>query len=110
MELIATIRNPQNGLTFRMRLVGKGDAYGRDNCLVHKGDDPLVEFYDVAHMHDVSPGGAPLGQFVSRYYASTLRESRSVSGLCLDGGVRDWYLDAEAFKLALSILRNWTGR
>jgi len=86
----------ESGQPFRMRVVNNGDKYGRDMCLTHSEDNPLIEFYDRRYSHDVDPEGTPLGQFVSRYYLSTLvgedgfRSTRSIfeagEGLNLDGG------------------------
>ena len=76
---------------FNVRIVRRGDKYGRDDSLTHNGSEPLVELYDAWQ------GGfsiASRGQFISRYYASTLLASSG--GLCLDGGVPDWNVTAEA--------------
>jgi hypothetical protein len=100
---IRDITNAQTGREFRVRIVKEGEAYGRDMCLIHDKVDPLVEFYDVKHEFDVAPDGAPLGQFVSRYYLSTLMGEGALSGpsiftedqgLNLDGGVDVWSIDA----------------
>jgi hypothetical protein len=50
----------------------------------------LVRFYDSRFRF------TPHGQFVSCYYVSTLLESPRVPprGLCLQGGVREWDIDA----------------
>lgn len=77
-----------NGVPFTVRLVRKGDHYGLDGCLVHDEDDPLVEFYDARYPH------TEYGQFVSRYYLSTLLDD-PVWGLDLDGGVEDWTVDGD---------------
>jgi hypothetical protein len=99
---VAEIENSETGNKFRVRLVEKGDRYGLDMCQSHDEDDPLVEFYDARHDHAVDPNGVQLGQFVSRYYLSTLtgkdrwnKESIFASGhgLNLDGGVPDWSID-----------------
>jgi len=80
------------GITWAVRYVRESELYGRDLCLVHEEEDPLVEFYDTRYPH------TPIGQFVSRYFLSTLLErctsdergimldpepSWSVSGVCL---------------------------
>lgn len=76
-----------------VRIVEFGDRYGKDFCLYHKEDDPLVEFYDMRYPHTV------YGQFVSRYCASTLLDGRfaikPVGGLCLDGGNADTWSATE---------------
>ena len=43
---------------FNVRIVRAGDRYGRDNCLTHDKDEPLVEFYDSRYPH------TEYGQFV----------------------------------------------
>ena len=62
---------------FNVRIVRAGDRYGRDFCLTHDKDEPLVEFY--------------IGDyFVSRYYVATILGTdgygSGVGGLILDGG------------------------
>jgi len=68
-----------------VRLVTKGEKYGRQWCLTHDDDEPMIEFY----MTD--KGGRRVtrktGGFVSRYYLETLQERRQeMTGLCLYGG------------------------
>ena len=107
-----------NGITFRVRVVRIGERYGREMCLTHKGTpnhpgDPLVEFYDTRHPQDhefagtredaKSAGVPPLGQFVARYYLSTLTHCAFAGGLCLQGGVPDWSIDSHT----LALIRTW---
>lgn len=85
------------GTTFNVRLVLKGDTYGRNGCITHGEDDPMIEFYDTRYDFSDWEG---LGQFVSRYYFSTLDERKLTFegesyGLNLDGGVDAWYVDGE---------------
>jgi len=102
------IKNHQTGREFRVRLVNQGDAYGLGMQLTHDEPDPLVEFYDATYDFDVSPEGEVLGQFVGRYYLSTLCGedglSKSIfngkSGLNLDGGVDVWSIDAQGVEEA----------
>ncbi|WNL50820.1 hypothetical protein RPALISO_233 [Ruegeria phage RpAliso] len=106
---VATIINA-NGVPFTMRLVRKGDGYGRDLSIIHDGDEPKVEFYDARHgcPREVEKGGE-YGQFVSRYYLKTLRAGGPLThGLILDGGVPSWTIDARAMALAMAILDHWT--
>lgn len=58
-------------ITWAVRIVRNGDHYGRHNCLVHECNDPLVEFYDTRYLH------TDLGQFVSRYSATTFLYPKS---------------------------------
>jgi hypothetical protein len=76
------------GLRFNVRIVAMGDLYGLNDCKVHDEVEPMVEFYDDRY-HE---GFGERGQFVSRYYASTLL-GHGHTGLCLDGGVPDWSVD-----------------
>ncbi len=67
-----------------------------------KNDQPIIQFFDARYPECKSPLTAIPGQFVSEYYANTLRNH--VGGLCLEGGIDDWYIDAasvEAVKKAL---------
>ena len=83
MQLIITVGN------FNVRLVNDGEKYGRDLCLTHNEQDPLIEFYDARYPH------TPLGQFVSRYYARTILETTPERGLSLDGGIPEWSVTSE---------------
>lgn len=70
-----------------VRIVTKGQKYGLNNCLTHTSDDPLVEFYDRDHDH------TEFGQFVSRYYLSTVMSSSVRTHkeyLSLVGHVDEW--------------------
>jgi hypothetical protein len=57
---------------------------------------PVVKFFD--QRYDFTPDG----QFVSSYYVSTLvgngYDPLSNSGLCLDGGIPNWTIDARSFR------------
>lgn len=89
-----------HGVTFYVRIVRNGERYGLDNCLVHDEPEPMVEFYDARALNC-----GPLGQFVSRYYLSTLREHPAGVGLNLQGGEPDWQIDARAFGAVQEWLR-----
>ena len=66
---------------FNVRYLNNGDKYGlKDNLIA---DRPMVEFYDSKYPH------TQYGQFVSRYYVSTiLKQDDSggeyAGGLCLN--------------------------
>jgi len=85
-------------MRFNTKIIPTGGAYGRDDCLTNQGA-PLIEFYDPRYQH------MPIGQFVSRYYVSTILE-RDTGGLCLDGGVPDWYVNAND----MAEIRAWLRR
>ena len=106
---IATIRNA-NGIVFNVRLVRKGDGYGRNLSIIHDSDEAKVEFYDARFVF-ADEAGAEFGQFVSRYYLKTLQADRGNicgRGLCLDGGVPNWNVDSGAMQAAFALLDNWT--
>jgi hypothetical protein len=94
-----TITN-DHGRTFTVRLLATGDAYGRTNALT--ADKPLVEFYDTSVQ-----GFGPRGQFVSRYYVTSILGTdgygSGTGGLDLDGGVPEWDVDAAA----MATVRTW---
>jgi hypothetical protein len=81
------------GRPFNVRLVCRGGRYGLNDCLVHDEDDPLVEFWD-ATAEDDPRFTRGRGQFVSRYYLSTLTSKRILSselvGLDLCSHVPAW--------------------
>jgi hypothetical protein len=84
------------GIEMIARLVHKGDKYGLNGCLTHDTEEPLVEFYDARYNHNELFGFC--GQFVGRYYLSTLEEDRRtlvMYGLDLDGGIPDWKVSGE---------------
>lgn len=84
-----------------VRVIERGDTYGRENCLTHVKLDPLVEFHDLNR-------GVEKPQFVSRYYLSTLRESRwgmdRSTGINLYGSVVEWAIDGPSLDTILAWL------
>jgi hypothetical protein len=106
-----------SGRTFLARILRPGDAYGLNDSLSWGEDagrgvtDAVaraaihadlsrrlgVEFYDATKISE----SHPTGQFVSRYYLSTLL--RSTSGLVLQGDVPEWQIDAES----MAAFRDW---
>jgi hypothetical protein len=81
-----------------VRIVFKGEHYGLDGGQLHERDEPLVEFHDAEQ--DIATFG-PLGQFVNRYFITTLL-SRKHPGmsLCLHGGYpNDWTVSGEHMAL-----------
>lgn len=71
---------------FNVRVVEAGDGYGLNESITHEGE-PLVEFYDSRYPHTA------YGQFVNRYYISTLLEHPH-AGLTLDAGIPAWTIDS----------------
>lgn len=91
MDKVIKIVN-QNGRPFNVRLVKKGDTYGRGNSLVHEEVDSLVEFYDGSQCPERF---GEYGQFVARYYESTLKDRKRGVGLDLHGGVDGWEVSGD---------------
>ena len=92
------------GREFTVKLVRRGATYGRAKCLTHDKDDALVEFYDATHAGDERFD--PEGQFVTRYYASTLLGEGEFdsfggegAGLSFYGGEPLWNIDADAMRI-----------
>lgn len=92
---------------FNVRIVEAGDAYGNNGCVTHEGDEPLVEFYDAKQ--DKGRFG-PLGQFVSRYYCSTLLEHQYPQGLNLQGGVWEWSVSPAGMIAVAAHIRSSTSQ
>ena len=91
---------------FNVRIVNKGDKYGRDFCLTHTEDKPLVEFYDARYPH------TEFGQFVSRYYVETILGDdgygSKAGGLSLYGGISEWSVSARDMETVRSLLKKET--
>lgn len=106
---------------WRIRLVHPGDRYGLENRLVYDHADagehgmglPMVEFYDMSQPRS----SWPEGQFVERYYMTTLMnldgrspgcprgaglESRKA--LALYGGVSSWTISGDDYQTAASFI------
>ena len=93
------ITNESTGISFNVRLVRRGDKYGQNNCLTHDNDAPMVEFYDARYPY------SEFGQFVTRYYTSTLiRRGSPARGIQLDGGSPDWSITADNERDVLTML------
>lgn len=110
-RLLHVFHNRDHDAHFTMRAVANGDRYGKDMCLTHDADDPLIEFYDRRWDHDRDPEGEALGQFVSRYRLSTLLEPDAQGetafdrGLMLDAGAA-WSVSATGMRSCLDALRD----
>ena len=81
--------NYPNAIPWTVRVVNDGDHYGLNMALIHEGE-PMVEFYDGRYPHAHDTDGNVLGQFVSRYYLSTLTARDPSYGLNLEGQVDEW--------------------
>ena len=90
-------RTPMN-----IRVIERGERYGLDDCLKHERDDPLVEFYDARY----PKFNSGLGQFVARYYLSTLLERpEPKAGLILNTGSPAWTVYPDAMDVLIDQLR-----
>lgn len=97
---IKVVFDPVSRTTWLLRLVCSGDCYGCSDAVRHENTAPLVEFFDTRFPH------TPLGQFVSRYYASTLLEAAPFeSAFVLDGGNPQWQVSAPAMASAIAWLQ-----
>ncbi len=85
-------------LVWVVRIVEHGDNYGLNDALTHKGERPLVEFYDTRHEH------TDLGQFVTRYFLGTLIDGEG--GLNPQGGVPTWSINEPC----MNRIRDWLRR
>lgn len=75
---------------WRVVVIEAGEKFGATGLLTHRGPDPLIEFWDTSQDPDKFVGG----QFVSRYFASTLLERDQARGLILHGASPNWRIDA----------------
>lgn len=95
--------DPETGRDWRVRFVRQGDRYGLNHCLTHEEVEPLVEFYDRENAGRTFPDE---GQFVSRYYVSTLLKRRG-GMLNLDGGIEAWCISADGMREAMRHVAVW---
>ena len=130
--------DPESGIRWCVRMVFIGDQYGLKHCLTYgeedgmddagdKVHDPLIEFYDMdsgaaAIMRNSGDKteaylAEEYGQFVSRYYLSSLKfdeilDGKTVTdwskrgGLNLDGGVDRWSVSSEFMVDAMAAINN----
>ncbi len=117
--------DPESGVRWCVRIVFEGDNYGLNHCLEHDKDEPLIEFYDMdsgaaAIMRNSGDKteaylAEEYGQFVSRYYYSTLKmrdrmgngnalTDWSERGLNLHGGVDRWSVSSEFMVKAMAAI------
>lgn len=111
----ATIIDERSGIRWTAVLVEQGDAYGYKDSILHDKPDPLVEFWDgraagKEGFHSVR------GQFVARYYLSTLTTDSRWSqpavktgrGLNLDAGEPSWQISGPALREVMAALTGKT--
>lgn len=88
MKAINIITLTEPHATFIVRVVQKGQKYGRDSKQTHELQEPLVEFYDADYSF------SPFGQYITCYYLGTLK-NRDPHPLALNGGIEKWRIGAE---------------
>ena len=126
--------DPESGVRWCVRIMFFGDNYGLNHCLTYgdreydkKMNEPMIEFYDMdsgvaeilRNSKDKTEAylGKEYGQFVSRYYWSSLNfderfgEQKTVTdwskrGLCLHGGVDGWSVSSEFMVKAMAAVNN----
>lgn len=107
---------PEDGKSWRVQLVFKGDKYGLDNCLTHDKNEPMVEFYDLSYPEKFGEDG----QFVSRYCLGTIlfencpidrknlmkaEERNPKYGIDLQGNVDGWKISADCLTEVLDQIK-----
>lgn len=104
---ILSFTDPVSHDQWTARLVRPGGHYGLGLRVEHPADgEAMVEFYDcrfAAQFVDQN-GGHPWGQFVSRYYVSSIAARNPAYGLSLEGSAPRWTLSAEAMTLVTAWL------
>ena len=86
-------------IRWQVRVVREGDQYGRGGQLTHRGETPLVEFWDMDQFKGI-------GQFVSRYYLDTIQGTPVGQGLSLNLSVHRWHLSTAGMNTVRKFLEN----
>lgn len=109
-EIVARVTNA-SGRPFHVVLVRPGDRYGLNDKLTHEGTEPLVEFWDASFAEDPR-FTLGRGQFVSRYYLSTLTGSDGLgtprpttTGLHFCGHAPTWWVTGENVTTAIAAVQ-----
>lgn len=90
-----SLKFKNKGINFAARLIEKGDAYGKDEQLIHEDEIPLIEFFDLRYSHSRIDSNLT-GQFISRYNLDTFEKVQT--GIFLDSGSIDWSLNQDSVK------------
>lgn len=91
------------GRKFIIKIIKQSDLYGLNDCLVHNDSDPMIEFYDATYKNQ--NGFGKCGQFVTRYFYSTLKDVELHSGIQLEGGIADWNVSAKNVRQVLNFAK-----
>lgn len=86
---------------WNIKVVPANDSSRRKTGHADLDADSIVQFYDNSQSKEVFGED---GQFVSSYYLQTLLEHKG-GGLCLDGGVPAWTVNAEDYSLVRKYLK-----
>lgn len=93
-----------SGRSFFVCIVRQWERYGLEDALQHRGEEPLIEFYDATYAN--KKGFGPRGQFVSRYDAKAIATFPADLRLCLHGAVPDWQIDILALRPVVELARS----
>ena len=109
MEKTFKVTN-DSGNDFLVRIVEKGEWWGRNKALLHEKNDPLVvvfdadgEKYELTYSQVLYRQLNP--QMVGAYYLSTLINGETVNtGISFDGRVPRWNVDKENWRKVIEWL------
>lgn len=79
-----------NNNVFIVRLVERGDSYGKNFCLINISPDDYVEFYDLFSED------SDFGYLIGRYYKQTIMQRKG--GLLLCSGDPGYQISDEAME------------
>ena len=91
MNKIAKFIDNERSQPWTIRIVEEGDKYGRDDCLTYEN------LFD-----EQASDGTMMGQFVSRYYISTIMDGKG-GGMNLMGYEPKWQIES----LAMDSVRDY---
>jgi hypothetical protein len=109
MEKTFKVTNDK-GNDFIVRIVEKGEWWGRNKALLHEKNDPLVVVFDAdGEKYELTYSQVAYRQLnpqmVSHYYLSTLLEGDTLNtGINLHGGVPAWQIDKENWRKVIEWL------
>jgi hypothetical protein len=95
------------GRRFLVRCIRKGDRYGLNGCLLHDGDDPVIEITDVTPPGETGP---PAWQsFLARFPARTVLGWGTGGGVWLSGHDEAWRLSPAQVRQVVEWVRRCLG-
>lgn len=81
---------------------GEAIHTGLDRQYINTAGNPVAAFYDRRYCQP--PFHPEYGQFISEYYVSDLCTGQPITGLCLQGGVDAWTIDAATMQQVVAFL------